>query len=710
MEDGRLFPLSARITLADSTVLNLDDNDIMQGGMEFEDAVSGSNSFQIGAVIINKNKITIDNKDGKFDAYDFTGATVVPYVGLQLSETIERLKKGFYTVDEPNAVGGLLILENLDNAHKLERDFSGVTLTFPTTAGNALQVICTYCGIPLATTTFTNWDYMIQSRPVDDALTCIDMVSYIAQLGGNFARCNTDGALEIKWYDMTAFENEDNLDGGYFDSNTPYSSGDNADGGNFTDYNSGDSFDGGSFADLKKFWHLYDFGSTPTVAVDDVVITGIQVDNTDSDNPYSILSGSSGYVINIVNNPLIQSQSSALTIANTTGAKIIGMRFRPFSASHLSNPAIEAGDAVKLSVRTNRGFNTYLSFITSLSYKVNSRESIRNVAETPSRNSSKQYSEQTKTLVRARQNTRQEIELYDLVQQQFNNMVFHSFGLFYTKETLENGSVIEYGHDQPTLAESEIIWKQTKDAFVYSNDGGENWKGQDKDGNILANVLTAIGVNAEWIKVLTSFTVGDNFSVDALGKLTARLVDIAGKITADSGKIGPYIIDALGIESGLIRISENPLFPGMQLRKKGTSGKYVKDEDDNSREMNLQAGYILFETIDSGVKTEVRLIGKSDSFTSIPGSIRISKVDVSGEFEKNISSAEMAIDDTAFIKIMNYTSGVFDSRMELTGQSLTMESYTGSKAIYEFSDGILNISASAVNITGGTVHINDTEF
>lgn len=81
----RKFLLYADITLSDGTVLKLDDEDIMQGGMEFEDAVSGDSTFQIGAAIIGKNTLTLNNYNGKFDSYDFTGATVVPYVGLQLS-------------------------------------------------------------------------------------------------------------------------------------------------------------------------------------------------------------------------------------------------------------------------------------------------------------------------------------------------------------------------------------------------------------------------------------------------------------------------------------------------------------------------------------------------------------------------------------------------------------------------------------------------
>jgi hypothetical protein len=93
-------------------------------------------------------------------------------------------------------------------------------------------------------------------------------------------------------------------------------------------------------------------------------------------------------------------------------------------------------------------------------------------------------------------------------------------------------------HNKPTLAESQTIWKMTADAFAVSTDGGLTWNaGFDSSGNAVLNVLSAIGVNAEWIKVLTYFTVGNNFSVDASGHLMAVDADLSGSITADTGKI-----------------------------------------------------------------------------------------------------------------------------------------------------------------------------
>jgi len=78
--------------------------------------------------------------------------------------------------------------------------------------------------------------------------------------------------------------------------------------------------------------------------------------------------------------------------------------------------------------------------------------------------------------------------------------------------------------------------------------------GWDANGNIVTNVLTAIGINAEWIKVLTSFKVGDNFSVDSLGNtilnnLKATNATITGIINAIGGTINIATNSAPGSSS-----------------------------------------------------------------------------------------------------------------------------------------------------------------
>jgi hypothetical protein len=251
-----------------------------------------------------------------------------------------------------------------------------------------------------------------------------------------------------------------------------------------------------NYDDFPEYHHVYAIMSTPIIATDDVVITGVQVsDNSESSS--TVLFGQSGYVVDISKNGLIQSQSDAQKVADFVGKKLVGTRFRPMSLSVRSDPSIEAGDVAY--VTTRKG--SYQILVSNVSYGIGQFTRISCDAESPARNSATRYTESTKTYVKARETTEAKLTAYDLMVQQLNNLVSHSFGVYKTAQEQPDGSVIYYMHDKPTLAESMKIWKQTADAFAVSTDGGVTYTaGFDVEGNAVVNVLSAIGINADWIR------------------------------------------------------------------------------------------------------------------------------------------------------------------------------------------------------------------
>lgn len=497
----RVFYCKADIELADGTTLTVTNNELMEGGWKYKDSTSGSGSFEIGAAIINEFCLRLNNEKDNYSQYDFYGATIYPKIGLQLSDSIEWLKRGVYTVDEPTSPGATIYITALDNLHKFERDYAEVSTVYPADLGRIVRDICTHCGVPLGTTTFDNASYIVQDRPEDDALTCLDVVSYAAQIAGCYARCNVDGALELKWYDTAVFEREDHLDGGRFDRQDPgkYMTGDDADGGNFTDYSSGDTYDGGTFDNMSNYWHIYSLSSL-TVSTDDVVITGIRVTAADGDDVdgETVLFGSEGYVLEIADNPLIL-PGQAQAVADYLGLKLVGMRFRPLSCNALGNPAIEAGDCAYVSDRKG---NSYACYITNLTYTIGQYESFSCDAKTPSANSAKRYSEATKTVVAARKEIKKQISAYDQAVEQMGQLISQGTGMYMTKVEQDDGSVIYYMHDKPTIEESSYTCYRTSEGIIASLDGGVTWA-VDKNGNALFNTIAARGITADWIRAGT---------------------------------------------------------------------------------------------------------------------------------------------------------------------------------------------------------------
>ena len=619
--DNRSFLPFLDITLKDGTVLNLTEEKIWENSFRVEDATSTSGTFTIGAAVTGKLTVTINNIYDNFSEYDFTDAEAVGYIGLQLSETLEKLRVGTYTVDDPSYNGSTITLTLLDNMSKFDQPYSKSTLQYPATCGEILADACECCGVTLLTTTFDNSNYVVAERPNDEALTFGDIVACVTQIACKFAKMDAYGRLKLDWYDMTVFEQESNLDGGTFGTaDTPYSDGDSADGGNFTDYTSGDSADGGTFAGQKKYHHIYSTNAF-SVTTDDVVITGVKV--TDESGEGTYLAGTDGYVIEVSGNALIQS-GKAQTVAEYLYGEVGGMRFRPLAISALADPSIEAGDVAYF---TDRKGNSYQAFVSNRVFNLGGFEEISCDAETPSRNSAKRFSEMTKAVVQARKETKKELSGYDKTVQQLTNLMAQSFGVFKTEEKQEDGSTIYYMHNKPELSSSSTIWKMTADAFAVSTDGGQTWNaGMDAEGNALVNVLSAIGIKFDWAKGGT-LTLGGEDNVDgvlevrnASGELVATLSKDG--LSTNSANItgGTIKIATDGTESSVIRLSYtlesgmsyyariSPTWIRMQNVEAGSSSASSGASSD------LMSDRLRFTWYNNGVKVQSQLTPASLKF------------------------------------------------------------------------------------------------
>ena len=542
--DNREYLCYADITLADGTILNLKNEDIWTDSFSIEDAVSNTSSFDIGAAIINKLTLSINNIYEEYSEYDFTDAVVVPYVGLELPDgTVEKIRKGVFTVDEASYDGSLITLSCLDNMYKLDYVYGESNLSYPATLGEIVRDICYVCGVTLLTTTFFNSSYVVQNRPDDQALTCRQVLSWAAQIACSWARFDVYGRLNLDWYDSSVFEKLSGLNGGIFDERNPYQSGDTASGGTFNPWTVGDDYNGGTFKDLSRYHHVYSM-STMQICTDDVVITGLKVtesfEETDTDKVQTFLFGTEGYVITIEGNDLIQ-KGKAEAVARAVGGRVVGMRFRSFDVSTLNDPSIEAGDPV---IVTDRKQRSYQSYITSTTFKVGNYQQVQCSAETPSRNSTQRFSEATRNIVKVRQEASRKISDYDKAVQMMNQLAANTFGFFSTNTHQADGSIIAYRHDKPTLAESKTVYKSGIDGFWVTQDfqgsdaataAAGKWEaGFDSNGNAVLNVLSVIGINFDWAHGGTLTLGGQN---NTSGKI--QILDESG------GRIGSWDKDGI---------------------------------------------------------------------------------------------------------------------------------------------------------------------
>lgn len=444
----------ADITLTDGTVLNLTSADLWQNGLSFEDSVSSDSSFDIGSAIVNVLDLSINNFNGEYSGYDFEGAEVVTYVGLELdNETTEKIRICTMTVvEQPEDETVTIDLTCEDNMRKFDRNYSDSKLKYPATRGQIIRDACEVCGVTLQTTSFDRDDYIVQIRPDNEALTFRQVLQWVAQIGCQWLRCDEYGRLCVKWYDTEK-------------------------------------------TDAQKIDTTYGFTPQHT----DVVITGIQVtEYSDSSNeePESYMVGTQGYVLAISDNKLIR-KGDGQTIASMIAEKCVGMVFRPFESECPTDVALEAGDAITIEDRNGNLYNTYL---TTTTLQPGSGQKIACNAKSAAKNSTVRYGQLTQVYVEARKLVKKEQTARERAIQNLEESLSIGSGLFATYVKQEDGSTISYFHDKAKLEDSTNVIKITSEAVGVSNDGGKTYPfGFQLTGTMIAKLLYAEGINADFI-------------------------------------------------------------------------------------------------------------------------------------------------------------------------------------------------------------------
>ena len=497
--------IKAKITFADNTVRQLTGDDIVS--CDFDQQVSSDSSFDIGTAIIGQMTITLNNHDGRFDACDFTKAQFIVWVGKQLSKGTEWIQRGVYTANQPDSYNGTIAISALDNMSKFEKPFRTFLASVGALQGANASVrtlltdMCRHCGVTWVDSGDKAFDTKFEYGYVDSNATCRQALAYACQALCVNASITNDGRLRTVWYDSAPFEAESDLDGGEFDAAKPYATGVSKDGGSFTDYSSGASADGGTFFTNRNVHRLYAF-SNITVNTDDVVITGVRVtersvtvgSKTTNGGTYTV--GTEGYVLDVSNNPLIIPGTGKF-VADRIGAKVIGLRFRPFSGKHICVPSLEAGDCAYV---IDRKQNVYKTYVTRVKYAVNGGMTVSCGAKSASRNSADNAGASTSAVVKVRNELHQELGIRDENIKNLGETLANASGLYHTEAKQPDGSTVYYLHDKPTTGQSQIIYKVTASGIGISTDAGKTYAtGLSADGNAVLNRIYAIGINADYL-------------------------------------------------------------------------------------------------------------------------------------------------------------------------------------------------------------------
>ena len=555
MAHRRDFYAEAEITFADGQTKTVNKKDFWISGNSFTHSAGGS-SFPIGMLIAKRITFSLNNEDDQWSEYDFFGAKIQLFTRFLLDDgTIESLNMGEFTVITPEAYGTTVEVTAMDESYKTDVEYS-TFLTYPRSLGEALRDSCATCGITLLTQRFANDDFVIQTMP--EKITHRQFIGLCAMLAGGNAVLDEYNRLKIITYDLSALGNS-GLDGGQFDQLgiSEYITGDTADGGSFAPWDVGYIADGGAFGDRDNIHVLYEVKSGMTVGVDDVVITGIQIQD---ENDEVHLYGKEGYVISIENQLATGKEDEAV---QRIGELIVGLRFRPFTAEHIAYPLAEFMDPAFL---IDRKQNVYQTVLTDIDFNYFGFTSLKCTADSPLRNSSKFNGEAAKAVIEARKLVKEERTEREKAVETLAKELANSSGLYITAQKQPDGSSIYYMHDKPTLEESMIIWKLTAEAFGISTDGGKTYPyGFDISGTAILNKIYTVGLDADYI-------TSGSLIVGGKGKISEIRI-----LNSDGEQIGRWDKDGIwaanGYFEGTIK-SKNAYITGGQIDINTSSETY----------------------------------------------------------------------------------------------------------------------------------------
>lgn len=454
-------------------VLELDDKDIVGGSMLLTESSQSGEDFTVGGVVASTFDIEIFNKTNGIDGYflvddiliavddmlhevdwydeytgiNFEGATIIPQVGLlvdEVNDIWEYVPLGRFNIDEAPRTRNTIKIKAIDNMIELDKPYSLSNLSYPANLYQIYTNICSVADVQIGTTSFINQDYVVDERPEGD-YTLRDILGFVAELSGTFARFNRNGALELVWYS-----------------------------------DSGITLTGANRFDFKP-------------REDQIRISGVSYTPPDDDNVV-YLAGTDEYVVDLSDNPLLQDNFE--TVISNIYSSVKDTVFTPYESRWQGNPAIQPGDKV---VQIDRDGNEFNTIVTYSAYKYRGAS---NLAAKGMPVKSKRYKGSTNKKIA--NIVRKEIKpigdkLTSLEQAQLHatELIANMLGGYAIQ-----GEDAFYIADNPDLELAQKVWKWGLGGFGYSSTGveGPYTSAITADGTIVAMLIAANIITADMVK------------------------------------------------------------------------------------------------------------------------------------------------------------------------------------------------------------------
>ena len=193
-----------KIIFDDGTVIGKSNISVSGGGLTLTEVLNGETDMTMGRAVSSLVEMVLFNTDGEFQDFNFNQEFTLQ-IGVKINDNFEYINLGIFKGERPEKVRGKLI--NFSAYDRMvyfdisaEEFITG--LTFPTTLGEIYQSLCSFVGVNPVSLTFINSDKQYTFNPFSSAdYTAREILAWIAEAAGAYARFNSAGNVELTWYE-----------------------------------------------------------------------------------------------------------------------------------------------------------------------------------------------------------------------------------------------------------------------------------------------------------------------------------------------------------------------------------------------------------------------------------------------------------------------------------------------------------------------------
>lgn len=196
-------PQDVRLEFSGGGVIIGADISITSGGLVYTEVLNSATDITFGRAVMSELSVTLINADGRFAEFDFSREFTAK-IGVKNGSSFEYIRLGVFNGEKPDKVRGKLIeFTAHDRMSLFDRPAEAFVLglTFPCTLGQVFAQLCAFCGVGYVSTSFPNSEKVFEKNPLEDTnYTCREILGYIAEAAGSYARMSRDGAVELVWF------------------------------------------------------------------------------------------------------------------------------------------------------------------------------------------------------------------------------------------------------------------------------------------------------------------------------------------------------------------------------------------------------------------------------------------------------------------------------------------------------------------------------